>query len=121
MMTGTSPSTTCCGAMLPFALGFILVCLAIAAIAAPAAAHEVRPAYLAIEEDAPGEFDVLFKTPMRGDMRLDLSVAFSGEVENLTPIVSRADRRRHGPDLADQGDRAARRPVDRSSTASRRR
>ena len=53
------------------------------------AAHEVRPAYLQIEEDAPGEFNVLFKTPMRGEMRLDLSVAFSGKVENLTPVVSR--------------------------------
>ena len=69
----------------------------------------------------PGEFNVLFKTPMRGDMRLDLSVAFSGKVENLTPVVSRANRGRHGPDLAAQGDRAARRPVGRSSTASRRR
>ena len=75
--------------MLPFALGFILLCLAMAALAAPAGAHEVRPAYLAIEEDTPGEFNVLFKTPMRGDLRLDLSVAFSGKVENLTPIVSR--------------------------------
>jgi hypothetical protein len=27
---------------------------------------------------------------MRGEMRLDLSVAFSGEVENLTPVVSRS-------------------------------
>lgn len=59
------------------------------AMPGPASAHEVRPAYLQIEEDAPGEFNVLFKTPMRGEMRLDLSVAFSGKVENLTPVVSR--------------------------------
>jgi hydrogenase/urease accessory protein HupE len=58
--------------------------------AGPVSAHEVRPAYLAIEEVAPGEFDILFKTPMRGEMRLDLSVAFSGKVETLTPVVSRA-------------------------------
>jgi hypothetical protein len=76
--------------LLPLVLGFVLICLVIAALAAPAAAHEVRPAYLALEEVAPGEFEVLFKTPMRGDMRLDLSVAFSGRVENLTPVVSRA-------------------------------
>jgi hypothetical protein len=75
--------------LLPLVLGFVLICLAIAALAAPAATHEVRPAYLALEEVAPGEFDVLFKTPMRGDMRLDLSVAFSGKVEALTPVVSR--------------------------------
>lgn len=72
--------------MLPIALGLVLAYLA---VAAPAAAHEVRPAYLALEETAPDEFEVLFKTPMRGDMRLDLSVAFSGKVEVLTPIVSR--------------------------------
>ncbi|HET7716697.1 MAG TPA: HupE/UreJ family protein [Bauldia sp.] len=76
--------------VLPIVLGFLLIGLAIVAPAAPAAAHEVRPAYLAIEEDSTGEFDVLFKTPMRGDMRLDLSVAFSGKVEALTPVVSRA-------------------------------
>ena len=76
--------------LLPLALDFILICLAIAALTTPAATHEVRPAYLALEEVAPGEFDVLFKTPMRGDMRLDLSVAFSGKVEALTPVVSRA-------------------------------
>jgi hypothetical protein len=75
--------------LLPLALDFILICLAIAALTTPAGAHEVRPAYLALEEVSPGEFDVLFKTPMRGDMRLDLSVAFSGRVEALTPVVSR--------------------------------
>lgn len=76
--------------LLPLVLDFILICLAIAALTTPAATHEVRPAYLALEEVAPDEFDVLFKTPMRGDMRLDLSVAFSGKVEALTPVVSRA-------------------------------
>jgi hypothetical protein len=68
---------------------FAALALAMTALASAAEAHEVRPAYLAIEEAAPGEFDVLFKTPMRGDMRLDLSVVFSGKVENLTPVVSR--------------------------------
>jgi hypothetical protein len=56
---------------------------------APAAAHEVRPAYLELTERAPGVFDVLFKTPMQGDFRLALSVAISGQVEPTTPVVSR--------------------------------
>jgi hypothetical protein len=76
--------------LLPLVIDFILICLAIAALTTPADSHEVRPAYLALEEVAPGEFDVLFKTPMRGDMRLDLNVVFSGKVEALTPVVSRA-------------------------------
>ena len=36
---------------------------------AGAAAHEVRPAYLELREEKPGEFSVLFKTPMQGDAR----------------------------------------------------
>ena len=52
-------------------------------------AHEVRPAYLDLKEEAPGSFDVLFKTPMVGDLRLALSVSFSGQVQALTPVLSR--------------------------------
>ena len=57
--------------------------------AGQALAHEVRPAYLELREDAPGTFDVLFKTPMRGDARLALDVSFSGRVQMATPVVSR--------------------------------
>jgi hydrogenase/urease accessory protein HupE len=52
-------------------------------------AHEVRPAYLHLREDGPGSFEVLFKTPMLGDLRLSLSVSFSGAVQALTPVTSR--------------------------------
>lgn len=42
-------------------------CLAILLlIAAPASAHEVRPAYLELTEVSPGEFDVLWKVPAMG-------------------------------------------------------
>src|SRR5437773_10908537 len=57
--------------------------------AAPDAAHEMRPAYLELTERTPDVFDVLFKTPMQGDLRLALSVAISGQVEPTTPVVSR--------------------------------
>lgn len=53
-----------------------------------ASAHEVRPAYLSVQEDAPNEFSVLLKTPMQGDARLALSALFSGKIETVTPIVS---------------------------------
>ena len=52
-------------------------------------AHEVRPAYLDLKEEAPGTFDVLFKTPMVGNLRLSLGVSFSGPVQALTPVTSR--------------------------------
>jgi hydrogenase/urease accessory protein HupE len=54
------------------------------------AAHEVRPAYLELHEIRPGEFDMLFKTPMRGDLRLSLAPAFSGRAESVTPVSKRA-------------------------------
>ena len=43
--------------------------LAVALLSAlPAAAHEVRPAYLAIAELEAGRFSVVWKIPMRGDL-----------------------------------------------------
>jgi len=51
------------------ARALLLIC-----IAAPVAAHEVRPAYLQISEIAPSKYDILWKTPAQGDMRLALNV-----------------------------------------------
>lgn len=52
-------------------------------------AHEIRPAYLELHEEASGEFHVLWKTPMRGDLRLSLRPEFSGPTENLSPVTTR--------------------------------
>ena len=73
---------------LPAAFRFLIFCACL--FPAPQAfAHEVRPAYLDLREVAPGIFDVLFKTPMRGDARLALNVSFSGRVQTATPVISR--------------------------------
>lgn len=53
------------------------------------AAHEVRPSYLEVQEERAGEFEVLFKTPMRGDLRLSLAATFSGRTSTLTPATTR--------------------------------
>ena len=58
-------------------------------LAGVASAHEVRPAYLSVREDAPNDFSVLFKTPMQGDARLALKALFSARTETVTPVVSR--------------------------------
>jgi hydrogenase/urease accessory protein HupE len=58
-------------------------------VGTPALAHEVRPAYLELHEDKASEFRVLWKTPMRGEMRLALSPAFSGKTQALTPVATR--------------------------------
>jgi hypothetical protein len=54
------------------------------------AAHEVRPAYLELREDRAGEFDVLLKTPMRGELRLALAATFSGRADAVVPMTTRA-------------------------------
>ncbi len=57
--------------------------------ASTAFAHEVRPAYLELREDGAGEISVLFKTPMRGDLRLSLKPELSGRSEVIAPIATR--------------------------------
>ena len=62
--------------------GWMLPLLSAAALSAPAAAHEVRPAYLELTEVSAGRFDVLWKQPVLADAepglvrRLPLRPAF---------------------------------------------
>ena len=51
-----------------------LVCLWQFLSAAPARAHELRPAYLDIRETAAGDFAIVWKTPALSEMRLGLYV-----------------------------------------------
>jgi hydrogenase/urease accessory protein HupE len=55
-----------------------------------ASAHEVRPAYLELTERGPSVFDILFKTPIRGDARLGLGATLTGRTELLQPVSSHA-------------------------------
>jgi len=63
--------------------------LLLAAVAAPAGAHEVRPAYLELHEARGGEIDLLWKTPMLGEMRLALRPVLSGPSEEIVPVATR--------------------------------
>jgi len=58
-------------------------------LALPAAqAHETRPAYLEIKETAPGQFGVLWRTPVLAGMRLPIALQLPGDVRNLKePIL----------------------------------
>lgn len=58
-------------------------------VTAPLCAHELRPAYLELREVNAGEFHVLWKTPLRGEMRLALAPEFSGRTETFAPPVTR--------------------------------
>lgn len=62
-----------------------LVFLSLAATAAPqAGAHEIRPAYLQIDERSPGRYEVLWKVPTRDGMVQDIRPVF-GPGFTLTP------------------------------------
>ena len=51
-------------------------------------AHESRPAYLEINETAPGRYSVLWRTPIMSGMRLPVVLKFPDDVRNLTdPVV----------------------------------
>ena len=54
----------------------VVVLAVMCALAPVATAHELRPAYLELRETAPGEYDVLWKTPMVGEARHDLVPEF---------------------------------------------
>lgn len=57
--------------------------------AGPVFGHELRPAYLDLREVGDGEYRVLWKTPMRGNLRLSLHPVFSASTAPLTPVTTR--------------------------------
>ena len=48
-----------------------------------AMAHESRPAYLEVKETAPGQFDLLWRTPVVAGMRLPVVLKLPDDVKNL--------------------------------------
>jgi hypothetical protein len=73
-----------------FSLAALFACSSWFWQSATCSAHEVRPSYLELHEVLAGEFEVLLKTPMRGELRLALAATFSGRAEAITPITTRA-------------------------------
>ncbi len=60
---------------------------AIVALAASVAwGHEARPAYLEIRETAPGQFSVLWRTPVMAGMRLPVVLQLPDNVRNLREL-----------------------------------
>lgn len=60
----------------------------VALLPGPAAGHEVRPAYLEIRERGADRYDVLWKTPTRGDATLRLNVRFPDGCSETSPLVT---------------------------------
>ena len=49
-----------------------------------ARAHDSRPAYLEINETAPGRYEVLWRTPLNAGMRLPVVLKFPDDARNIT-------------------------------------
>ncbi len=60
-------------------------------IVTPVEAHEVRPAYLEIRETGPEQYDILWKTPARGDATIRLAVVLPETCAETVPAVSTND------------------------------
>lgn len=66
-----------------------LAALAVLFCCASAFADAIRPAYLELREEKPGEFSVLWKIPMLGTARLPVEPEFSGDSKAVTPVTTR--------------------------------
>ena len=64
---------------------FLLLFLGVFLFAPAGRAHESRPAYLEIKETAPGQYAVLWRTPVLAGMRLPLVLKIPDDVKNLKP------------------------------------
>ena len=64
----------------------VLVALALAA-ELPAQAHEVRPGYLELSALGEGAWDLLWKVPAKGDLRLGLHVRLPASCEATDPVA----------------------------------
>jgi hypothetical protein len=66
------------------ALALLLCALAALLTAAPAPAHEVRPAYLQIDEIGPDRYAVIWRTPLLSGMPLPVALTFPEDVRTVS-------------------------------------
>ncbi len=64
-----------------------VVSLMVMGVVSLAHAHEVRPGYLELRQTGPEIYDVLWKVPARGDLRLGLYVRLPENCQPTTPIA----------------------------------
>jgi hydrogenase/urease accessory protein HupE len=62
----------------------------LAALTVPVAAHEIRPAYLQIDESAPGRYQLLWRTPVLSGMRLPVVLRLPDEIHDVIAPVGQA-------------------------------
>ncbi|WP_064832391.1 HupE/UreJ family protein [Rhizobium phaseoli] len=78
------------GRMLSTVLGRMLLgVVAVLALVGAACAHEIRPAYLQINEMAANRYKVVWRTPILSGMRLPVVIRFSGDVRSVMAPAER--------------------------------
>jgi len=66
----------------------VISMLAILTFVTPLSAHETRPAYLEIKESSPGQYSILWRTPVLSGMRLPVKLKSPHDVRDLNdPVV----------------------------------
>ncbi|MBY3175041.1 HupE/UreJ family protein [Rhizobium leguminosarum] len=73
----------------PSLRSFLVAVLALLALVSNAAAHEIRPAYLQIDEMGANRYKVVWRTPMLSGMRLPITLRFPDSVRNVTTPAER--------------------------------
>jgi len=63
----------------------LFAALVLAAVTTTVHAHEVRPGYLALNQTGPESYDVLWKVPAKGDLRLGLHAQLPETCRSLVP------------------------------------
>lgn len=64
--------------------------VSVLALVGTVAAHEIRPAYLQIDEMAANRYKVVWRTPILSGMRLPVVIRFSRDVRNVTEPAERS-------------------------------
>jgi hypothetical protein len=69
--------------------GWLFAGLVVWAAAMPAAmAHESRPAYLEIDETAPGQYSMVWRTPVKAGRRLPVVLQLPDDAKDLQdPVI----------------------------------
>ncbi len=67
----------------------LVAVLALLAFVSNAAAHEIRPAYLQIDEIGANRYKVVWRTPLLSGMRLPITLRFPDSVRNVTTPAER--------------------------------
>lgn len=76
-------------------LAAALTCLLHLLMAAPAIAHELRPAYLDIRETSADTFAIIWKVPALGDRRLSLKVRLPDACANQGEVINTLEGSAH--------------------------